>query len=174
MPKPSKQVIIDAIIKEIEQGTERGKVVAKYCNKFQKSARTIDTYWKIAQEQHVVKQEAIKKELAKLDKQMAIDSRIRAILTAEERKEFLSLIVAAQTDLKKIGNMHSPIWRKEDGTQEIITVQDKIKAVAELNKMGGDYAPTKVAQTDALGNDVTQVSIVLPKDLDISFPENID
>lgn len=49
--KSNKQLIIDAIIKEIEHGTTRGKVVAKFRKKFQKSDRTIDTYWKIANEQ---------------------------------------------------------------------------------------------------------------------------
>lgn len=158
MPKPSKQVIIDAIIKEIETGTERGKVVAKFCKKFQKSTRTIDTYWKTANEQHIVKQQEIKKELDEVDKQMAIESRKKAILSADERKEYLTKIITAKTDLKKIGNMHASIWEKEDGTKEIIDVQDKLKALAELNKMDGDYAPTKIAQTDTEGNDIKSQS----------------
>ena len=45
--KASKHVIIDAIIKEIEQGTTRAKVIAKYCKKLQKSERTIDSYHSI-------------------------------------------------------------------------------------------------------------------------------
>ena len=59
--KASKQIIIDAIIKEIEQGTTRAKVIAKYCKKLQKSERTIDSYWKIANIQQKERQEKASK-----------------------------------------------------------------------------------------------------------------
>lgn len=154
--KASKQVIIDAIIKEIEQGKTYTKVMAVNGRKWQMPERTFNRYWKTANIQHTTKQEAIKKELEEIDKQMAIESRKKAILSADERKEYLTKIITAKIDLKKIGNMHAPIWEKEDGTKEIIDVQDKLKALAELNKMEGDYAPTKVAQTDSHGNDITQ------------------
>lgn len=147
MPKPSKQVIIDAIIKEIEQGKTYTKAMAVNGRKWQMPERTFNRYWKTANIQHTTKQEAIKKELEEIDKQMAIESRKKAILSADERKEYLTKIITAKIDLKKIGNMHAPIWEKEDGTKEIIDVQDKLKALAELNKMEGDYAPTKVEQS---------------------------
>ena len=43
--KASKHVIIDAIIKEIEQGTTRAKVIAKYCKKLQKSSTLFPKYF---------------------------------------------------------------------------------------------------------------------------------
>ena len=52
--KSNKQIIIDAIIKEINFGKERGKVLATVGKKWQLSIRTFDRYWKEAQKQHVL------------------------------------------------------------------------------------------------------------------------
>lgn len=139
MPKPSKQVIIDAIIKEIETGTERGKVVAKFCKKFQKSTRTIDTYWKIANVQHTAKQQAIKKELDEVDKQAAIEARKKAIMTANERKELLTKLINGEIKAKRPFVIGGKIMEYPEEP----THRDRISAIAELNKMDGDYAPTK-------------------------------
>jgi len=139
MPKPSKQIIVDAIVKEIEQGTDRGKVIAKYCKKLQKSARTIDTYWKDAQEQHAVKQEAIRKELAEIDKQAAIEARKKAIMAADERKELLTKLINGEIKAKRPFVIGGKIMEYPEEP----THRDRISAIAELNKMDGSYAPTK-------------------------------
>lgn len=154
MTKPNKQIIIDAIIKEIETGTERGKVVAKFCKKFQKSTRTIDTYWKIANVQHTAKQQAIKKELDEVDKQAAIEARKKAIMTANERKELLTKIANGQMKVKKPFVISGKIMEYLSEPD----AADRMKAISELNKMDGDYAPTKIAQTDTEGNDIKSQS----------------
>lgn len=56
----SKQTIVNALVKELEKGADRGEVVSKYCKKFRKSDRTIDSYWKIAKEQYSQLQEKAK------------------------------------------------------------------------------------------------------------------
>jgi len=163
MIKVSNKIIIDAIKSEIEKCTERSKVVAKFCKKFQKSARTVDTYWKIAQEQHTAKQQAIKEKLAAIDTQAAIDARKKAIMTADERKELLTSIANGTLKIKKpfvIGGKIMEYPAEPDHT-------DRKNAIAELNKMGGDYSPTKIEATGANGQPLIPttltVEIVPPK-----------
>ncbi len=137
MPKPNKQTIIDLLIKEIEQGKERGKLLAIFSKKWQLSQRTFDRYWKVANEQHVVRQQAIKTELDKQDIELAKDARKRAIMSVIERKEYLTKIVNGEILIKK------PIVTK-DGIKNVPFEPDhteRLRALAELNKMDGDYAP---------------------------------
>ena len=143
MPKPNKQTIIDDIIKMIEQGTERGAVITKYCKKLQKSARTVDGYWKTANEQHVIRQQAIKNELAAIDTQSAIEARKKAIMSADDRKELLTSIANGTLKIKKPFVIAGKIMEypaEPDHT-------DRKNAIAELNKMDGAYAPAKVQNT---------------------------
>ena len=158
-PKPTKQIIIDAIIKEIEQGTDRGKVIAKYCKKFQKSARTVDTYWKIANEQHIIKQRAIKEELSRIDKGAAIEARKKAIMTAEERKEYLTQIIKGEIEVPYTEVKYNPGIKSFETIQfvELASHTARINAIAELNKMEGDHAPTKVAKTNVAGEDMLPI-----------------
>lgn len=156
MPKPSKQIIIDAIIKEIEQGKSKSKVLAKIGNKWRIAPRTYDRYWKTANDQYTIKQQVIKKELAEVDKQAAVEARKKAIMTADERKEYLTKIINGEievpyTEVKWDTNAKKFVTIK---FIELAGHSARINAIAELNKMEGDYAPTKIANTDKDGNDV--------------------
>ena len=149
MPKPTKQIVIDAIIKEIEQGKTKTKILAKFGAKWRIAPRTYDRYWKTANEQHTAKQEAIKKELAEIDKQAAIEARKKAIMTADERKEYLTKIVNGEIEVP-----YTEVkWDKKQNKfvtikfVELANHAARINAIAELNKMEGDYAPTKVDNT---------------------------
>lgn len=156
MPKPSTQTIIDAITKGIEQGADRGKLLASIGKKWQLSQRTFDRYWKTANEQHTAKQQGIKSKLAIIDEQAAIEARKKAIMSAEERKEWLTKVVNGEIEviLKK------PFWNPKLQVMQFVPVSnpaditERLRASAELSKMEGDYAPTKVASTDVAGNDV--------------------
>lgn len=150
MPKPNKQHIIDAIIKEIEQGKERGYVIAKFCNKFQKSARTIDTYWKKANQQYAVRQEKASKAADAVYIQMKEDAAKEAVMSKEERLEYLTKIIRGEIRVK----IPFLVGGKIMEYQAEPSVNDRKGAIAELNKMGGDYAPTKVANTDVEGNNI--------------------
>lgn len=152
MPKPSKQVIIDAIIKEIEQGKTYTKVMAVNGRKWQMPERTFNRYWKTANEQHIVKQQEIKKELAEVDKQAAIEARKKAVMSKQERLETLTKIAKGELKVKRpfiIGGRIMEYPSEPDA-------MERKAAIAEMNKMEGDYAPSKVAQTDSKGNDVEQ------------------
>lgn len=150
--KASKQIIIDAIIKEIEQGKTYTKVMAVNGRKWQMPERTFNRYWKTANEQHIVKQQEIKKELAEVDKQAAIEARKKAIMTANERKELLTKLINGEIKAKRPFVIGGKIMEYPEEP----THRDRISAIAELNKMEGDYAPTKIAQTDKHGNDIKQ------------------
>lgn len=148
--KASKQIIIDAIIKEIEQGKTYTKVMAVNGRKWQMPERTFNRYWKTANEQHIVKQQEIKKELAEVDKQAAIEARKEAIMTANERKELLTKIANGQMKVKKPFVISGKIMEYLSEPD----AADRMKAISELNKMDGSYAPAKIAQTDTEGNDI--------------------
>jgi len=159
MPKSNKQVIIDAIIKQLENGKERGNILATVGKKWQLSTRTFDRLLKIAQQQHTIKQQAIKDAIAKDTTIKELESRKQAIMTAIERKEKLT----------KIANGEQMAFQQLLGNGKIAkglmvpTLTEQMKAIAELNKMEGDYAPTKVANTDTDGNNVkSQILLYIP------------
>lgn len=136
----SKQTIIDQIIKDIELGAERGSVIAKYCKKLQKSARTVDTLWKKANEQHRERRELIKTQLAALDTEKALEARKKEIMTAEDRKEYLTRIIKGELRIAKAFVIAGEIVEHPAEPD----AGDRLKAIAELNKMEGDYAPANL------------------------------
>jgi len=151
MAKADKQVIIDSIIKDIEKGTDRGKVIAKYCKKLQKSDRTIDSYWKIANEQYKERQSKAKAAADAAYIAASAEAAKQAVMSSQERKEILSKIARGErTSLE-------PNPKKPSVLIEVPVIVDTleiIRAIGELNKMEGDYAPTKVAPTNVKGEDL--------------------
>jgi hypothetical protein len=128
--KPNKEKVIGEIVLELENGIERKTVIAKYCKKLQKSERTVDTYWKIANSRFSERQEAIKKQLDNDSIRAAQDRLKKAILTKEERMEIASKI--AKGEAWKVGS-----------TVIAPTAGDRIKAMDYLSKIDGDYATVK-------------------------------
>jgi hypothetical protein len=156
MTKPTKQIIIEAIIKQIEQGKATEKICAAICSKFQFTERTFYNHFKNAQEQHTLKQGKLKKKIDELDEQAAIEARKKHIMTAEERKEFLTKLIHGEIEVPYTEVKYNPAKKKFETIQfvELAGHQARISAIAELNKMEGDYAPTKIAPTDSKGNDI--------------------
>jgi hypothetical protein len=154
--KPNKQVIIDFIVSCLKKGEQRGNILVKVGKKWGTSKSAFDRLLKNAKEQHTAQQQALNDKLAAVDAQEAIEARKKAIMTANERKEYLTRII--------LGEIKVPYKEvKWDRVKEEFVTIDfvelaghsaRISAIAELNKMEGAYAPTKVAQTDTEGNDV--------------------
>lgn len=97
--------------------------------------------------------EAAKKGLkSKLEKQLHIQNEIEGIQSDIVRGILEDYIVVGGKlqIVNKIMNAESKAYLRK-------TIKD---LYAELNKMEGDYAPTKIAATDAKGNDVEQTIIV--------------
>lgn len=139
MPKQSKQVIIDAIIKGIEQGKSRAQLLGTIGKKWEISRTTFDRHWKTANEQHVIKRDSIKEQLVKVDIEAAIEARKKAIMTADERKEYLTKIINGEAKVKKPFVVSGKIMEYPAEPD----ASDRIRAIAELNKMDGEYAPEK-------------------------------
>lgn len=158
MATSNKQIIIvDAIISEIELGKAYAPTCAVICGRFRFSDRTFDKYWKIANEQHLSKQQALKKEILKVDKQAAVKARKKAIMTAEERKVYLTKLIKGEvkipyTEVK--WNAKTLKFQKIKFV-ELANPVARIQAIAELNKMEGDYMPSKLAFTDPSGKSIT-------------------
>ena len=130
------------------------------CRKFQFSERTFYNHHKKAVIQHTIKQEAIKKELAEIDKQAAIEARKKAIMTADERKEYLTKIIQGKikvpyTEIKYNSGMQA---FETFELVELASHTARINAIAELNKMEGDYAPTKMEHTGPGGSDLFKMT----------------
>ena len=153
MVKSNKQVIIDAIVKYIEKGKGFGTVLKLIGTKWDLSRTTFSRYWKIANQYHISAQNLLRAAKAALDIENAINERKNDIADVLERKEILTKIARGQIPLKKAMIV--------DGAIEYIEVvpdwTDRRNAISELNKMEGDYAPTKVAQTDSTGKDVNPI-----------------
>lgn len=162
MPKPNKQIIIDAIAKEIGKGMATEKICAAICSKFQFAERTFYNHLSTAEKQHTDAQEFIKSKLAIIDEQAAIEARKKAIMSADDRKEWLTKVVNGEIEviLKK------PFWNPKLQVMQFVPVSnpaditERLRASAELSKMEGDYAPTKIAATDTKGNDAEPTIII--------------
>ena len=138
MPKPTKQIVIDALIKGIEVGKDRGKLLATIGKKWQVSQRTFDRYWKTANEQHMAKQQAIKKEIAIVDKEDAINARKNGLKTKNER------LMILQNEVDKCLLDLYPVKGKKPTVFGKVALRKTIKELqSEISKIEGDYAPEK-------------------------------
>ena len=156
MIKPHKQIQIDFVISCLQKGEQRGKILAKFVKKWQTSERGFDRVWKIAKQQHTDNQQLIKEKLAAIDIAAATNARKKAIMTADERKEYLTKIILGEIQVPYQEVKWNPLTKEFETIDfvELANHSTRISAISELNKMEGDYAPTKVANTDSEGNDV--------------------
>lgn len=157
MPKPSKQIIVDAIVKLIENGSSYTKVMAVNGRKWQMPERTFNRYWKTANEQHVARKEKLNKKVEALDTEMALESRKRAIMSADERKEYLSALISGDIKAKRPFVIGGKIMEYPEEPNH----SDRIRAIAELNKMDGSYMPAKVDVTGQI--DIKQITGMVVK-----------
>ena len=106
-------------------------ILSYFVTRCRKNERTIERYVKKAKEYNDIridKQEKAKEEVLIAE---AKESAKKAILTRNERLEILSDIINSKA--RKVGD---EILIPSDG--------DRIRAIAEMNKMQGDYAPEKI------------------------------
>ena len=147
MPKPSKQIHIDFIISCLKNGEQRGNILVKVGKKWGTSKSAFDRYLKIAKEQYSITQGLIKKELLEIDKAAAIEARKKAIMTADERKELLTKFINGEIKAKIPFVIAGKIMEYPSEPSH----SDRLKAIAELNKMEGDYQPNKLEISGEVG-----------------------
>jgi len=138
-PKVNIENAINEILSDLDFGMDRADCLSKFVEKWRVSTRTFDRYWSEAlsrfaalniRAQNVLEQEYIngKKEALK-----------KAILTKHERMEILTQIAKGElTFQKEVPTKFGPqmITATPDFT-------DRKAAIAELNKMDGEYAPSR-------------------------------
>jgi len=163
MPKPSEQAQIDFIVDYLRKGEQRGKVLAKFVKKWQgTSARTFDRRLRQAEAALQAEQKRIKAS-AEQDVAKEVEARKSNIMTAIDRMELLNRIANGEVKVKQPFVIGGKIMEYPSEP----TFTERRAAIAELNKMDGSYAPTKVAQTDADGNDLCE--FVLPNGTKVSL-----
>lgn len=139
MAKTSEKPQIDFIVDCLRKGEQRKHILGKFGKKWVSVSRT--TFDRRLREAEQVLQSELKAINKKAEERASEEAEARKtkILTVLERQEILAQIarglleidqeVATATGVKLVKN-------KPD-------IHERIKAIAELNKMGGDYQPTK-------------------------------
>lgn len=137
--KANKLIIIEAIILLLRKGKGYSAVFVLIGTKWNISRTTFSNYWKIATLAHTEAQTLLKAAKDALDLQSALTERKSQIADVLERKEILTQIARGQIPLRKAMVV--------DNLLEYIEIipdwMDRRAAIAELNKMEGEYAPTK-------------------------------
>ena len=140
-PRISKQKAISEIVKGLRKGYSRDVIFATIRNNSQIGIRTLDTYLPEAQELHFKEQ----REAERVAREQLIQAKKEElksdIISIQKRKEYLTKVVTAKTDLVQVGKATVEVLTHDDGRREIITNDTRIKALQELNRMDGAYSP---------------------------------
>lgn len=137
--KPSEQAQVNFIADCLRKGEQRGVILAKFGKKWQgTSTRTFDRRLRQA-ETHVAGEQARIKGQAEQEVAKEADALKSKILTSFERKVYLTSIIKGEVRTKQPFVVGGKIM--EYPAEPSLT--DKLKALAELNKMDGSYSPIK-------------------------------
>ena len=142
-PRISKQKAISEIVKGLRKGLATEDIFSGIVSKSQITERTLYRYLEEAKAVHSKEQQ----ELERLAREQLLQTKKEElkseILSIQQRKEFLTKVVTAKTDLIQVGKATVEVLTHDDGRREIITNDIRIKALQELNKMDGAYTPTQ-------------------------------
>lgn len=137
--KPNESAQIEFIKDCLRGGLQRKDIFAKFSKKWQTVAsRTFDTRLKAAKDSLQQELKAIKAK-TKVNVAKEVEARKIKIMSVIERQEMLSKIANGELKVEKA-------IATQFGAEIVMInpdMNDRIKAISELNKMGGDYAPTK-------------------------------
>jgi hypothetical protein len=164
--KSNKQVIVDFIVSRLEKGEQRATILAKVVKKWQSSVRTFDRLLKIANEQYSNRLHLASKAADDTYVAMKAEAAKEAVMSKQEREEYLTKLIKGDIEIPYTEVKWNPVSKSFETIQfvELASHGARISAISELNKMGGDYAPSKVAQTDKDGNDVPAPKTLLSDD----------
>lgn len=90
------------------------------------------------------------------------------ILSAAERMEWLTKLVSGEIKAKRPFVIGGKIMEYPEEPSH----NDRIKALAELNKMDGSYAPQKVAQTNVEGKDISLFERLITEGAELLYDED--
>lgn len=140
------ETYISFILDQLRSGETKAETIcADFCTRFQLSERSFWNYWKQASERH--KQTATALQRAKQAKytEHQIEALKQGLLDLDQRKMILAEIAVGKTE------------RQINGKTSLPTDSERIKAIAELNRIDGDYAPT---QSEIKGTETLPFKII--------------
>jgi len=151
--KPSETAQINFIADCLRKGEQRKEILGKFGKKWEKVSRTTFDRRLRQAEAHVASEQQRIKEQAEQDVVKEADALKSKILTSLERQAILS-------DMAK-GELETEVLLvTKDGIKKAKakpTHAERRAAIAELNKMSGDYAPAKsVVTISKLGIDAIE------------------
>ena len=151
-----KDSAIKSILSDLKKGIDKPTIVSKYVERCHKSKRTVERWYEAAEIKY---KEFMRKALPVIEYKEAealAEVAASGILSKIERQKILTDIALGITKSTK------PMMFMGDIIQAACapTVADMRAAIAELNKMDGDYAPTKIEQNTQLSSPNIKVTIV--------------
>ena len=142
-PRISKQKAISEIVKGLRKGLATEDILSGIVSKSQITERTLYRYLEEAKETHSKEQQEIERLAREQLLQTKKEELKSEILSIQKRKEYLTKVVTAETDLIQVGKATVEVLTHDDGRREIITNDIRIRALQELNRMDGAYTPTQ-------------------------------
>ena len=132
----NKDAYIDFIIDCFNKGIiERADILAKFVEKWQKSSRSFDRYLKLANEAYKLQRNVINE--AKLSETIQIEKEaVKTLLLDKVDRMRIAEEIALGESFESNGKIITP------------TPSERLKALEYLAKIEGDYAPSKVEQTN--------------------------
>ena len=154
--KPKKEQTVNEMLLEIEMGTSYTECLRINDGLWGLPSSTFDRYWAEASKRFKARLDAIEEATTKVAVSMEIKALKKAILSKHERQEILTQIAKGEIPLVK----HIVC----DGVIQVVDVvpawADRRAAIAELNKMEGDYAPVKKDITSG-GEPIKQITGII-------------
>ena len=154
--KPKKEQTVNEMLLEIEMGISYTECLRINDGLWGLPSSTFDRYWAEASKRYKARLDAIEEATTKVAVSMEVKALKKAILSKHERQEILTQIAKGEIPLVK----HIVC----DGViQEVDVVPawaDRRAAIAELNKMEGDYAPIKKDITSG-GEPIKQITGII-------------
>lgn len=142
-PRISKQKAISEIVKGLRKGMATEDILVLIGTKWNFPRTTFYRYLEEAQETHSKEQQELERVAREQLLQAKKEELKSEIISIQKRKEYLTKIVTAKTDLIQVGKATVEVLTHDDGRREIITNDIRIRALQELNKMDGAYTPTQ-------------------------------
>ncbi len=151
------EAYVSFIIDQLQSGAVSfERVFELFLTKFNCSRPTFSKYWKEANERHIEAQNKLQRVKDDIYIESEKEAIKRNILQKHEALEILSKI--AKGVAKKVNE------------QIIIpTSTEQRGAIETMAKIEGWYAPTKIAETDSIGNDKPNTKIKLPDGTEIEL-----
>lgn len=137
--KPNREALINEMISDIDFGLDRSAVMARFVAEWQLSTRTFDRYWQSAKKQFEEEQMQIRLERQDIKVAAKVEQVEHRIMAKSERMSILTQMADGTLQVQRS-------VPTKDGVLTFLALpdyNDRKAAIAELNKMDGEYAPLR-------------------------------